>query len=71
MSISAFSSRRGQLEPVHEGLGKRPGVRVVAAGMLGDEPEQGGAPGFDDHGGVEQIMQDGEREVVHRSGRTA
>ena len=62
-SMKALRFGRSSSEPVNQGLGERPRMGMIAAGVLGDEPEQASAPGLGDHGGVEQVVQDGERQV--------
>ena len=57
--VQAPGLRRGRLEPVHQGLSEGATVRVVAAGMLGDEAEQHSPPRLGDARGIQQVVEDG------------
>ena len=62
-SLQALRFRGSGLEAVHQFVGERAAVRMIAAGMLGHEAEQCSAPCFGDDSGVEQVVQDSQREV--------
>ena len=52
-----------RFEAVYQLVGKRAAMGMVTAGVLGNEAEQGRTPCFDDGHGIQQVVQDGQRQI--------
>jgi hypothetical protein len=52
-----------RFEAFHQLVSKGAAMGMVTAGVLGNEAEQGRTPCFDDARGIEQVVQDGQRQI--------
>ena len=61
--VQALRLSRSGLEAIHQSLGERAAMWVVAAGMLSDKAEQRRPSCAGDLGGIKEVMQDCECQV--------